>query len=190
MERLLTTISGAGVDMKALSLTNTNPEEGEVLLLVNDLAIGPSALGLLTSTYFIAFASAQLPLGVMLDRFGPRRVEALLLLFAFVASVAYTTVLAAGRRATATVTAATPRLATAGPTGAAPSLAPEAEQLPGAHTLGGLAQGLTWASFLLMAGSLAARAVIVERGPWGNMYEFSIAFAVGILGGVKDRCGR
>ena len=50
--------------------------------LVNDLAIGPSALGLLTSTYFIAFASAQLPLGVMLDRFGPRRVEALLLLFA------------------------------------------------------------------------------------------------------------
>ena len=34
-----------------------------------------------------------------------------------------------------------------------------------------------------MAGSLLARAVIVERGPWGNMYEFSIAFAVGILGG-------
>lgn len=50
--------------------------------LVEDLGIGPSALGLLTATYFIAFASAQLPLGVLLDRFGPRRVEALLLLFA------------------------------------------------------------------------------------------------------------
>lgn len=50
--------------------------------LVGDLGIGPSALGLLTSTYFIAFASAQLPLGVLLDRFGPRRVEAFLLLFA------------------------------------------------------------------------------------------------------------
>jgi MFS family permease len=36
----------------------------------------------LTSTYFIAFASSQLPLGVLLDRFGARRVEALLLIFA------------------------------------------------------------------------------------------------------------
>ena len=27
------------------------------------------------------------------------------------------------------------------------------------------------------------RAVIVGRGPWGNMYEFSVAFAFGILGG-------
>ena len=50
--------------------------------LVSDLDIGPSALGLLTATYFIAFASSQLPLGVLLDRFGPRRVEAVLLLFA------------------------------------------------------------------------------------------------------------
>jgi MFS family permease len=50
--------------------------------LVNDLGVGPSALGLLTSTYFIAFASFQLPLGVLLDRFGPRRVEGILLLIA------------------------------------------------------------------------------------------------------------
>lgn len=50
--------------------------------LAGDLSIGPSALGLLTATYFIAFASSQLPLGVLLDRFGPRRVEAFLLLFA------------------------------------------------------------------------------------------------------------
>ncbi len=50
--------------------------------LVADLGIGPSALGLLTSTYFIAFASSQLPLGVLLDRFGPRKTEAFLLVFA------------------------------------------------------------------------------------------------------------
>ena len=50
--------------------------------LVADLGIGPSALGLLTSTYFISFASFQLPLGVLLDRYGPRRMEAGLLLFA------------------------------------------------------------------------------------------------------------
>ena len=50
--------------------------------LVGDMGIGPSALGLLTATYFISFASAQLPLGVMLDRYGPRKMEAFLLLFA------------------------------------------------------------------------------------------------------------
>ena len=103
---------------------------------------------------------------------------ALLLLFAFVLGVAYTTLLAVGRRATTT----SAQLATAGPDGVAPAL-DEPSDPPGADTVAALAHGLTWASFLLMAGSLAARAVIVERGPWGNMYEFSIAFAVGILGG-------
>ncbi len=50
--------------------------------LVGDIGLSPSALGLLTATYFISFASFQLPLGVLLDRFGPRKTEALLLLFA------------------------------------------------------------------------------------------------------------
>jgi MFS family permease len=50
--------------------------------LVVDLGLDPSALGLLTATYFITFAAFQLPLGVLLDRFGPRRIEALLLIFA------------------------------------------------------------------------------------------------------------
>ncbi|WP_457552797.1 MFS transporter [Desulfobacula sp.] len=50
--------------------------------LVADLHIDPSQLGLLTATYFIAFASSQLPLGIFLDRFGPRKVEAFLLTFA------------------------------------------------------------------------------------------------------------
>lgn len=47
-----------------------------------DLALDSSVLGLLTSTYFLAFASFQLPLGYLLDRFGPRRVESALLLVA------------------------------------------------------------------------------------------------------------
>ena len=50
--------------------------------LVADLGLSPADLGLLTSAYFLAFAAFQLPLGVLLDRFGPRRVEALLLLIA------------------------------------------------------------------------------------------------------------
>ncbi len=50
--------------------------------LAADIGVDPSGLGLLTAAYFIAFASSQLPLGVLLDRFGSRRIEALLLLFA------------------------------------------------------------------------------------------------------------
>ncbi len=50
--------------------------------LVRDLGLTASGLGLLTAAYFFAFAAAQLPLGVMLDRFGPRRVQAGMLLVA------------------------------------------------------------------------------------------------------------
>jgi MFS family permease len=47
-----------------------------------DIGLDAGGLGLLTSVYFLAFAAFQLPLGVLLDRFGPRRVEGTLLLFA------------------------------------------------------------------------------------------------------------
>ncbi len=50
--------------------------------LVADLGLDAADLGLLTSTYFLTFAAFQLPLGILLDRFGPRRTEAVLLLFA------------------------------------------------------------------------------------------------------------
>jgi sugar phosphate permease len=50
--------------------------------LVQALNLNATDLGLLTSVYFLAFALTQIPLGILLDRFGPRRVEALLLLFA------------------------------------------------------------------------------------------------------------
>jgi cytochrome c-type biogenesis protein CcsB len=108
---------------------------------------------------------------------------ALLLLMGFVLAIAYTTLLAVGRRA-APVSSGSSRLAGVG-AGAADvtvstSTAPSG---PGAETVGSIGHGLAWASVLLMAGSLLTRGIIVERGPWGNMYEFSIAFAVGILGG-------
>jgi len=50
--------------------------------LMRDLGITATGLGLLTSAYFLAFGLFQLPLGLLLDRFGPRRVEAALLLVA------------------------------------------------------------------------------------------------------------
>jgi MFS family permease len=43
--------------------------------LVADIGLSATELGLLTSAYLFAFALFQLPLGVLLDRFGPRRVQ-------------------------------------------------------------------------------------------------------------------
>jgi MFS family permease len=40
--------------------------------LVAELGLRSGFLGLLTSVYFLSFAAVQLPLGVLLDRFGPR----------------------------------------------------------------------------------------------------------------------
>ena len=57
--------------------------------LVRELGLGPADLGLLTSVYFISFAAFQLPLGVLLDRYGPRRTEAVLLLFAAVGALIF-----------------------------------------------------------------------------------------------------
>lgn len=50
--------------------------------IMHDLGIGAGALGALTSVYFLTFAAAQLPVGMLLDRHGPRRVQCALLLCA------------------------------------------------------------------------------------------------------------
>lgn len=50
--------------------------------LIDEFGLSASALGLLTSAYFLGFASLQIPVGILLDRVGPRRTNAVLLLFA------------------------------------------------------------------------------------------------------------
>jgi len=50
--------------------------------LVADVGLTPADLGLMTSAYFFTFAVVQLPLGIILDRYGPRRVQAALLVVA------------------------------------------------------------------------------------------------------------
>ena len=57
--------------------------------LVADTGLGADALGFLTATYMAAFAVLQLPLGILLDRFGPRRVEAALLTLAAAGAVVF-----------------------------------------------------------------------------------------------------
>src|SRR5215468_4884972 len=41
--------------------------------LAGELGLSASQIGLLSSVFFFAFAAAQLPLGVALDRYGPKR---------------------------------------------------------------------------------------------------------------------
>jgi MFS family permease len=50
--------------------------------LVGSLALTPGQLGLLTSAFFFAFALVQLPVGIALDRYGPRKVQLVLMLIA------------------------------------------------------------------------------------------------------------
>ena len=57
--------------------------------LVKDLGLSPGQLGLLTAAYLGAFALFQLPLGVLLDRYGPRKVQAGLLTVAAIGSAAF-----------------------------------------------------------------------------------------------------
>jgi MFS family permease len=57
--------------------------------LTRELDLNPSALGLLTSTYFVAFAAMQIPAGILLDRYGPRRVEPVLLAIAAIGAFAF-----------------------------------------------------------------------------------------------------
>jgi MFS family permease len=54
-------------------------------------ALGLSAadLGVLTAAYFLTFASIQLPLGILLDHYGARRVEAFLLLIAALGCIGF-----------------------------------------------------------------------------------------------------
>lgn len=70
--------------------------------LTGELGLSAANLGLLTSTYFLAFGLAQIPVGMALDRYGPRRVEAILLLVTAAGAVLFAlgeslAVLGAGR---------------------------------------------------------------------------------------------
>lgn len=58
-------------------------------LITAELGLSAAGLGLLTSAYFLAFGAAQIPVGIALDRYGPRRVEAALLLLAAIGSAAF-----------------------------------------------------------------------------------------------------
>lgn len=57
--------------------------------LVRDFGLSASDLGVLTAAYLFAFGLFQVPVGALLDRFGPRRTQAALLLVAAVGSALF-----------------------------------------------------------------------------------------------------
>jgi MFS family permease len=57
--------------------------------LVDDLGLNASHIGFLTSAYFLTFAVAQLPAGMALDRYGPRRVQGVLLAIATIGAIIF-----------------------------------------------------------------------------------------------------
>jgi MFS family permease len=70
--------------------------------LTREFGLTPGSLGMLTSAYFVTFSLAQLPLGVLMDRYGPRLVNGVMLLVAAAGAVVFALaqslpVLAAGR---------------------------------------------------------------------------------------------
>lgn len=57
--------------------------------LIAEVGLSASELGLLTAAYLFAFACFQLPLGALLDRYGPRRVQVVLLAVAAAGAVLF-----------------------------------------------------------------------------------------------------
>ena len=95
------------------------------------------------------------------------------LAIAFILFVVYTTVLAIGRR---------PALANAGAgAGSGTSTISTTDSSAAGSTAGSIAQAFTWLAFIMLGIGLVVRAYLVGRGPWGNLYEFSVAFAFGIV---------
>ena len=59
--------------------------------LVRDIGFSHESLGLLTGAFFLAFGLTQIPLGIMLDRFGPRRTMTGMLFFAVAGALVFAT---------------------------------------------------------------------------------------------------
>ena len=111
------------------------------------------------------------------------------LAFAFAATIGHAVLLANGRRSLASVLApaGAPRPAWAGvATGSfvesrAALAAAGPADFAAPSPLSVASRWLTIAAFALLAGSMVVRGLIVGRGPWGNLFEFSVAFATSIL---------
>jgi cytochrome c-type biogenesis protein CcsB len=105
----------------------------------------------------------------------------------FAAHVGHAVMLANGRRALSVTTARQPAYAgvatgsfvtsTTRAASGGPSLAASPTPLSGAANL------LTVIAVAALGASLLLRGIVVGRGPWGNMYEFTVAFSFSMVAG-------
>ena len=111
---------------------------------------------------------------------------------AFAAHIGHAVLLANGRRAATALGSLAPRQAQPAWAGVASGSFVQARAAADAAAprtfasgtaLSGAATWLGVAAFALLASSMLLRAILVGRGPWGNLFEFSVAFATSIVGG-------
>jgi nitrate/nitrite transporter NarK len=50
--------------------------------LTSEFGLSAGDLGLLTSVYYLTFAAAQIPIGILLDRYGPGRIQSAVMIAA------------------------------------------------------------------------------------------------------------
>lgn len=108
-------------------------------------------------------------------------VGTILLALSFAAHVAHAVLLASGRRIA--LASPRPRVAYAGiVTGSfAEREMVAADPADGDRSaVSSIAWGLAAAAVVAIGLSLVLRGIVVGRGPWGNLYEFTVAFAFGI----------
>ena len=68
----------AGINLSNFLLVTGRSESGDPTGVAPDMArelsLSGAEIGLLSSIFFLTFAAAQLPLGVIIDRHGPKRI--------------------------------------------------------------------------------------------------------------------
>ncbi len=106
----------------------------------------------------------------------------------FATSIGHAVLLANGRRSVVLLRASRPALETGGVTGSfvtarAIRAAAPIELAASPTPLSRAATAIAIAAFALLLASLVVRGIVVGRGPYGNLFEFSMAFGTSILGG-------
>ncbi len=57
--------------------------------LMHELFLGPEFMGRLGGVFFLTFAIAQIPLGILLDKFGPRKIMSFVIIFSAIGSIIF-----------------------------------------------------------------------------------------------------